>query len=577
MRTAIFCAIVLCACGPGGRHGGGGGGGDDGASCPRCSADKSAVIDCNGNSTECAAGMACSNGTCENACQAADMNHESVGCDYYAVDMDGANGPPNNGCFAVFVANTSRDPVHMTVDWNGQSIDLAQFAKLPQGTGNALTYGAYDPNAGLASGEVAILFLAYQFSPLNLPTVPCPVAAAIGAGAQINGTGIGHAFHITTDQPVVAYQMLPYGGGKAAATGASLLLPASAWGTNYIAVSANDDMAPPIPIPMGPSHDFVSMQDGTQVTIRPTSSIAGGGGMPTGAANAPYTMTVNKGDYMQLTQAAPLSGSVVSSSAPIGVFGGHQIMSIDRCCGDHGEQMIAPVQALGWEYVAAPHADRHASAVDPRVFRIYGAVDGTQLTYEPPNTGPATIDQGKVIEIRTQGPWVVRSQDMNHPFAFFTYMTGGGVTDNTDPSYDPNYDGSGDPDFVRLPPPTQFLSHYVFFTDPTYPFTSLTIVRQKNMSGQFDDVSLDCLNGTPVSGWQPVGTTGQYELAFFKMVDHWNAQAGTCNNGVHVMNSPTPFGVWVWGWGSDDTMSGWVSYGFPAGEGVLPINTVIIQ
>jgi len=32
----------------------------------------------------------------------------------------------------------------------------------------------------------------------------------------------------------------------------------------------------------------------------------------------------------------------------------------------------------------------------------------------------------------------------------------------------------------------------------------------------------------------------------------------------------------VWGWGSEDTQTGWVSYGYPAGEGVLPINDVII-
>jgi len=51
-----------------------------------------------------------------------------------------------------------------------------------------------------------------------------------------------------------------------------------------------------------------------------------------------------------------------------------------------------------------------------------------------------------------------------------------------------------------------------------------------------------------------------------------------CNNGVQVMNSKNGFGVWVWGWGGNDTTpkTGWVSYGYPAGEGVLPINDVII-
>jgi hypothetical protein len=131
--------------------------------------------------------------------------------------------------------------------------------------------------------------------------------------------------------------------------------------------------------------------------------------------------------------------------------------------------------------------------------------------------------------------------------------------------------GWGDADFVRMVPPAQYLSHYVFFTDVTYPFTVLTVVRTKK-SGAFSDVNLDCLGG-PVTGWQPVG---DYEITFVKLVDHWMPQSG-CNNGVHTMDSAAPFGVWVWGWGSEDTNTGWVSYGYPAGEGVLPINDVIIE
>ena len=43
------------------------------------------------------------------------------------------------------------------------------------------------------------------------------------------------------------------------------------------------------------------------------------------------------------------------------------------------------------------------------------------------------------------------------------------------------------------------------------------------------------------------------------------------------MDSSQQFGVWVWGWGSIDTNTGWVSYGYPAGEAVLPINDVHID
>ncbi len=579
MTTKSWFAVVMLlavGCGPGGRNGGGD---DDNTTdggppvCPRCSDDNSAVIDCDGNTKACDDGMLCSMGACANACDAATANHSSVGCDYWAVDMDAAMGPPQDACYAVFVANTSKDPVHIDVSWNNETLAINTFAKLPMGAGTTLTYGAYDNTAGLAPGKVAILFLAEGPPTFNM-NVQCPVAAAVGAPAQTKGTGLGNAFHITTDQPVVAYQMLPYGGGKAAATGASLLIPTSAWGTNYVAVTAYDEDsgAPPINIPMGPSMNLVAQEDGTTVTMRPKSAVAGGAGIPTATAGGTWTMMLNKGQYAQITQNDILSGSPVTSDKPIGVFGGHQIMSIDRCCGDHGEQMLTPVNALGSEYVAAPHGDRHADgSADPRIFRIFGAVDGTALTYDPPNTGPATINLGDHVEIRTDGsPFVARSQDAAHPFAMFTYMSGGG--DDTDSP------GEGDADFVRLVPPPQYLTHYVFFTDPTYPFTTLTVVREKK-NGAFEDVTLDCL-GT-LTDWSPVGTGGDYEISRVKLVDSFNA-VGNCNNGVHTMDSHGQFGVWVWGWGANYVMldgvpTGWVSYGYPAGEAVLPINTVVIQ
>ena len=121
-----------------------------------------------------------------------------------------------------------------------------------------------------------------------MPNVACPVPAAIGTDAQISGNGIGKAFHIMTDLPVVAYQMLPYGGGNAAATGASLLLPTSAWGTNYVGVTAYDTLTspPPISIPQGPSMNIVAKEDNTTVTMRPKSAIARRQRHPGGGAGA---------------------------------------------------------------------------------------------------------------------------------------------------------------------------------------------------------------------------------------------------------------------------------------------------
>ena len=129
--------------------------------------------------------------------------------------------------------------------------------------------------------------------------------------------------------------------------------------------------------------------------------------------------------------------------------------------------MIAPVRALGYEYVAAPHGDRKPVSED-RVYRIIGAVNNTHLTYDPPNVGPAMVNLGQIIEIRTATPFTVKSDGDDQPFLMFTYMTGAG---------EQGEGGWGDADFVRLVPPKQYMTHYVFFADPTYPFTVLTVVR----------------------------------------------------------------------------------------------------
>ena len=93
-------------------------------------------------------------------------------------------------------------------------------------------------------------------------------------------TTIASSFHLTTDVPVVAYEINPYGGGSAATTASSLLLPTSAWDTNYVLVNVSPfDVA-------NPSLNIVAAEDGTQVTMVPTAAVVGGGGIPAIALTA---------------------------------------------------------------------------------------------------------------------------------------------------------------------------------------------------------------------------------------------------------------------------------------------------
>jgi hypothetical protein len=141
-------------------------------------------------------------------------------------------------------------------------------------------------------------------------------------------------------------------------------------------------------------------------------------------------------------------------------------------------------------------------------------------------------------------------------------------------------------EFVNIIPPQQWLNSYVFFTDPTYPETDLVLIRGQGANG-FADVTLDCspTSGSKVvTGWMPVDTQGDFQYTRVDLVTGNFEAQGTCNNGRHEITSSAPFGLTVWGWGSAATgMSGasgitstYVSYAYPAGASVQPINTVVV-
>jgi hypothetical protein len=554
----LICSLLVIGCGPKPRPGDDTVGDDD-VDAPKtcanqCSADLHSITDCQGNVvTECTNGSACDGSqlACTDACAAAETNHSSVGCNYYATSMDVAFG---GYCFAAIVANTWTAPAHIKVKYQGVEMPVTSFTKIPIGSGPQLTYGNYDDVAGLPSNEVAILVLGGSSGAAPL----CPFPAAVGAPA-INGTGISSSFEIITDVPVVAYQINPYGGGSAAVTASSLLLPTSAWDTDYVAVNVTA-----AGLAGSPSLNIVAKEDNTIVTMMPNVAVLGGTGIPAGNPGQPLTITLNKGQHAQITQQAELTGSQISADKPIGFMAGQPCMNMPTSTAycDHGEQMVPPVRALGSRYVGVMYRPRVA-AETKTFWRIVGAVDNTALTWSTNVGGPAVIMKGQSVQFETGTPFVVTSQDPDHPFMLFTYMT----------SSQHVQDGFGDPDFVVNVPPEQFMGQYVFFTDPTYPETNLVITRARGFDAQFHDVNLDCLG--PISGWTTINA--DFEFARVDLVTGNFQNVGACSTGRHEIRSDAPFGLQVWGWGTPNTsaFTANVSYGYPAGMNVRPINDVI--
>ena len=522
-------------------------------------------------------------------CASAAEQHGNAGCRFHAVPI--AQAVVEGSCFAIFVANPGSQPATIKLERAGQNLPLGRSARLPRGSGRELSYLPLEQDR-IPPGQVAIVFLAQTDGQLfaRCPSVVMPAVTGqtslhLGIEGGANA-GLGSSFHLVSDRPVIAYQVFPYGGGSSAVTSATLLLPEESWGKSYLAVHPAQTGFPPT---VGRLVAVVAAQDDTTVTMRPTVAVGGAGGVPAIAQGALGTIKLRAGQYVELGHpTGDLTGSVIAADKPVGLFGGAPCLQLPKetCCCDSAHQQIPPLAAWGHEYAAVHHPSRAAGTgkEESGPWRLVGAVDGTQLSYDwtspaPPAGAPMALGRGQVVEFTSADPFVVHSQDAEHPFYLAGYMTGGMA-----------FDGAGDPEFVNVQPTAQFLSSYVFFTDPSYPETHLVVVRRKGSDGKFADVRLAC-SPAPLIGWQPLGEVEFTRVAL--STGNWQPAIVGCDNGQQRMESTAPFGVTVWGWGSKATGVGdpagqyphtplppwytrFASYAYPAGASVGRVNQIVV-
>lgn len=534
---------------------------------PACSPDLLSTVDCNGKATPCGEGLGCVKGACVPACEAARTQQSTIGCEFYPAVPSVAR-PALGSCYAVLLANVWNTPVELELSWGDEKLSTS-YVRIPRGSGANIAYDLL-PDGKLPPGQLAIAFLSSR-KPASDPTwggttCPADVGSAVNEATWVAMGGRGTAFHVKSTAPLIAYDIYPYGGAASFFPSSSLLLPTSAWGKNYIALDGYGTSPRLAGQGFFPYMQVIAAEDDTTVSLLPKVLLEGGQGLPNAPPSAVYTAKLARGELIQFAQREELDGTIVESDRPVAVVGGNQCTDIPfgkEAC-DTIHQQLPPIGLMGDTYVATRYRDRKATNdthLEIVPWRIAGVVDGTELRYDPDiPSAPKTIGRGQVVEFDAPGPFVVQSQDKDHPIYVASYMTAGALAAFTP---NPNQTGGwGDPEWVNVAPAKQYLSSYVFLTDPTFGNTNLVFVR--STEGGAKDVNLDCLG--PVTGWQKVGGTS-YETARVDLMFHGQA-VGDCSNGAHRASSDAPFGLTVWGF--DD----YASYGYVAGMSAKSLNEV---
>jgi hypothetical protein len=412
------------------------------------------------------------------------------------------------GIFAL----TSTLPAQELRDSKGKDFWIA-FAKNNAG---ASTPSLFISSETATSGTVSIPGLGYSSNfttvPGTITTVVLSTIHQLNYPDSIEDKGI----HITAQDEITVYGLSRY----TATTDAFLCLPTDILGDSYIIPSYEGVYGSSQLVVVG-------TQNATSVTITPTVIAQ------TRAAGAPFTITLDQGQAYQLqaTGRGDLTGSLVTSSAPVAVFGSVQCANIPTTCTacDFIAEEIPPVATWGKSFIAAPLASRNGD-----IYRFLASEDNTTVTVN--GSTVAILNQGEFFEdLYFDGLYITADKAI----LAIQYSRGTQCDGNL-----------GDPFMMLIPPYEQFLGNYTISTsDSGFPANYINLVVPTSAIG---DVQVDGIV-VPASGFTAIGTTGFHYTAIPIAI------------GTHTIHSNYPVGVHVYGFGSAD------SYGYPGGQSLSQI------
>jgi hypothetical protein len=539
-------------------------------------------------------GQACRSGGCPQLCNVAAKEKSNVGCEYWAVDLDNAMIDQSKNAqaqqFAVVVSNPQPD--------------VAVTVKIWQDDGKP--------------GDAAAPKIVTQalIPPLNLRVFKLGPREVDGSpeGKYNKGTHTAlsrHAYKVTSDFPVVAYQFNPLENANVFSNDASLLKPREAlsYGFTGLVLSyvvagwpqtiawtddPNTNFDPSDPTNLRVFLTIVGTEPKTHVVVEPTTAVLGGGPIPSVAKGAKLELDIDAFDVINLETPsfnsfnADFTGTRIYANKPIAVFSGSEASDVPRfkslierrCCADHLEEQLDPVRTAGKKFALAHEPSRTRAvkqaggdllvAPEPDYYRFIATVDAhtkIKTTLEPPYDNINLYKIGEWYEVESTRDFVAESDQPIHVAQLMPSQDAANV---------PRGLPGGDPSLIVVPPVEQFRADYVFLTPDKYAFDFITVVAPNGANVSLDGQMLSsqlCLV-TPTDGLKPEKRGGKqpefitYSCQLsFPTVDPTNGTVspGMQHDGVHRINASQPVGVIVWGFDS------YVSYAYAAGTDLREI------